>query len=541
MPVTLTIDGRTFEPSPGLSLFACAEQLGIRVPTSCHQDGRCKECLVEITEGAECLSPPTAAERHLQGAYRLSCQCRVTAGEGRVRGHTMRRGRMRIERQAPALAARRMPSPPDPAVTRDGGRVLLDGEEIDRYRGALHGIALDLGTSTVVLRLLDLATGEAVADTSFENPQRFAGSDVMARIQYAAEHGPEPLVRAITVYISRAIAEFPVDPVTIYEVTVAGNSTMRDLFFRKDVGPIGQSPYRSITEVEVLEGRRAGTALADTGRGCGLPVHPDARVYGLPVISGHVGADAAGCLLATGLAGGDRLAAVMDIGTNTEILAGNRRRVVAASCPAGPAFEGGGVTCGMPALEGAAESVSIAEDGTFRLGVIGGVEAEGLCGSGLVDLLGELLRTGRMNEMGRFRSGTRRIAIDPARALFLEERDVNELAQAKGANAAGLRIVLGTLGIAAGDLDVLYLAGGFGRRLPVEPAQRIGLIPDMPASKVVPVGNAAIEGATIALLSRSKRRELEAIVGAVEHCRLETHPHFFDHFVEGCQFRRFAS
>jgi uncharacterized 2Fe-2S/4Fe-4S cluster protein (DUF4445 family) len=123
----------------------------------------------------------------------------------------------------------------------------------------------------------------------------------------------------------------------------------------------------------------------------------------------------------------------------------------------------------------------------------------------------------------------------------VEERDVNELAQAKGANAAGLRIVLGTLGIAAGDLDVLYLAGGFGRRLPVEPAQRIGLIPDMPASKVVPVGNAAIEGATIALLSRSKRRELESIVGAVEHCRLETHPHFFDHFVEGCQFRRFAS
>ena len=294
MPVTLTIDGRTFEPSPGLSLFACAEQLGIRVPTSCHQDGRCKECLVEITEGAECLSPPTAAERHLQGAYRLSCQCRVTAGDGRVRGHTMRRGRMRIERQAPALAARGMPSPPDPAVTRDGGRVLLDGEEIDRYRGALHGIALDLGTSTVVLRLLDLATGEAVADTSFENPQRFAGSDVMARIQYAAEHGPEPLVRAITAYISRAIAEFPVDPVTIYEVAVAGNSTMRDLFFRKDVGPIGQSPYRSITEVDVLEGRRATTALADTGRGCGLPIHPDARVYGLPVISGHVGADAAG-------------------------------------------------------------------------------------------------------------------------------------------------------------------------------------------------------------------------------------------------------
>ncbi len=291
----------------------------------------------------------------------------------------------------------------------------------------------------------------------------------------------------------------------------------------------------------MLEGRRATTALADTGRGCGLPVHPDARVYGLPVISGHVGADAAACLLATGLAEGDGLAAVMDIGTNTEILAGSRRRLVAASCPAGPAFEGGGVACGMPALEGAAESVSLGEDGAFRLGVIGGGEAEGLCGSGLVDLLSELLRTGLMNEMGRFRSGARRIVIDRARGLFLDERDVSELAQAKGANAAGLRIVLGTLGIVAADLDVLYLAGGFGRSLPVEPAQRIGLIPEMPAAKVVPVGNAAIEGATIALLSLSKRRELESIVSAVEHCRLETHPRFFDHFVEGCQFRRFAS
>jgi len=541
VPVTLTLDGRTSEPSPGSSLFACAEQLGIRVPTSCHRDGRCKECLVEITEGAGLLSPPTEAERHLRGAYRLACQCRVTAGDGRVRAHTMRRGRMRIERQASALAARAMPSPPDPAVTRDGGRVLLDGDAIDRYRGALHGVALDLGTSTVVLRLLDLATGEAMADTSFENPQRFAGSDVMARIQYAAEYGPEPLVGAITAYISRAIAEFPADPATIYEVTVAGNSTMRDLFFRKDVGPIGRSPYRSITEAEVIEGRRATTAIADTGRGCGLPVHPDARVYGLPVISGHVGADAAACLLATGLADGDRLAAVMDIGTNTEILAGSRRRLVAASCPAGPAFEGGGVACGMPALEGAAESVSLGEDGAFRLGVIGGGEAEGLCGSGLVDLLSELLRTGLMNEMGRFRNGARRIVIDRARGLFLDERDVSELAQAKGANAAGLRIVLGALGIEAGDLDVLYLAGGFGRSLPVEPAQRIGLIPEMPAAKVVPVGNAAIEGATIALLSLSKRRELESIVSAVEHCRLETHPRFFDHFVEGCQFRRFAS
>jgi uncharacterized 2Fe-2S/4Fe-4S cluster protein (DUF4445 family) len=142
-----------------------------------------------------------------------------------------------------------------------------------------------------------------------------------------------------------------------------------------------------------------------------------------------------------------------------------------------------------------------------------------------------------MNQMGRFQNEARRITLDRTGTLFLLESDVNELAQAKGANAAGLRVVFEAMGVDARDLDIFYLAGAFGRRLQVESAQRIGLLPTMPSSRVVQLGNAAIEGASIALLSRSKRRELEALVSRVEHCRLETHPHFFDHFVEGCQFK----
>ena len=537
MHVTVTINGRPVESSPGQSLFECAEVAGIRVPTSCRTQGRCKECLVEIAAGMDLLSAPTEEESHLKGQYRLSCQCRVAAADGHVRCHTMRRGQIRIERRAPAVAASRLIRVPDPAVTRDGDHVLVDGEAIATARGALHGIAMDLGTTTVVLRLLDLETGETLADTSFENPQRFGGSDVMARIQYATEHGRHALVRTLAGYIRHAIEEFPVDPATIYEMTVAGNSTMRDLFFRKDVSSIGQSPYRSVTEIDVVEGRRTTTSLVDTGRRCLLPIHPKARVYGLPIISGHVGADAAACLLATDLAHEDRLVAIMDIGTNTELIVGSRHRILAASCPAGPAFEGGGISCGMPALDGAVESVSASDAGTFRLEVIGDIAPEGLCGSGLVDLLSELIRTGRMNRLGRFRNEEQRITLDRARDLFLLESDVNELAQAKGANAAGLRVVFEALGVDACDVDVFYLAGAFGRRLQVESAQRIGLLPMMPASRVVQLGNAAIEGASIALLSRSKRRELEALVGTVEHCRLEAHPHFFDHFVEGCQFK----
>jgi uncharacterized 2Fe-2S/4Fe-4S cluster protein (DUF4445 family) len=286
----------------------------------------------------------------------------------------------------------------------------------------------------------------------------------------------------------------------------------------------------------MAEGKRQTTSLTSTGRACLLPIHPQARVYGLPIISGHLGADAAACMLAVDLAHEDRLAAIMDIGTNTELIVGNRRRILAASCPAGPAFEGGAIACGMPGLEGAIESVALREGG-FQLGVIGDSPPEGICGSGLIDLLSELIRAELMNEMGRFQDDVGRIVLDERRGVYFLESDVNELAQAKGANVAGLYTVFSNYGVAFEDIDVFYLAGGFGRRLRIDAAKRIGLIPDLPESKIVQIGNAAIEGASLALLSTAKRAELEALVKRVEHCRLETHPRFFDFFVEGCQFK----
>jgi uncharacterized 2Fe-2S/4Fe-4S cluster protein (DUF4445 family) len=224
----------------------------------------------------------------------------------------------------------------------------------------------------------------------------------------------------------------------------------------------------------------------------------------------------------------------MDIGTNTELILGNRHRILAASCPAGPAFEGGAIACGMPGLEGAIEDISLDESGNFHFGVIGNRAPEGICGSGLVDLMSELLRTGRMNELGRFEDSIDRFTLDPDRNIFFLESDVNELAQAKGANVGGLQTVFS---IRFEDIDVFYLAGGFGRHLKTAAARRIGLIPDLPDSKIAQVGNAAIEGACIALLSKIKRQELEELVKRVEHCRLETHPQFFDFFVDGCQFK----
>jgi uncharacterized 2Fe-2S/4Fe-4S cluster protein (DUF4445 family) len=538
MAVTLTINGKTIEADRDRSLFDQAEFLGIDVPTSCRKQGKCRECMVEVVEGMELLSANTDPEKHLKGNFRLSCQTYVTGENGVIRCHTMRRGHMRIERQALGLPGSGAPMKLDPAVTRDGDRILIDGLEVERSTGPIHGIAMDLGTTTIVLRLVDLESGELIADSSFENPQRFGGSDVMARISYDGDHPGRLLMRTLAGYLSHAIEKFPVDPKTIYEMVVVGNSTMRDLFFRQSVYSIGQNPYRSITEIEMAAGKRTTTSLVETGRRALLPIHPKARVYGAPIISGHVGADAAACVLAVDIAHEERLVAVMDIGTNTELILGNKNRILAASCPAGPAFEGGAIACGMPALDGAIEEVAIGDDGKFRVVVIGDVAPEGICGSGLVDVLSELLRTGRMNEMGRFTDDHHgRITLDKEHDIYLLESDVNELAQAKGANVAGLHVVFSSYGIDFDDIDVFYLAGGFGRHLKVEASKRIGLVPDLPSAKIVQAGNTAIEGATIALLSKSKRQELEDLVKKVEHCRLETHPRFFDFFVEGCQFK----
>lgn len=517
MPAILTINGLDAPAPQGATLFTCAESIGVRVPTSCQMQGKCKECMVEVSEGMDCLSPRTEHERHLSGSFRLSCRTQIVADHGRVHCHTMRRGHMRIERGAAGLSPARY--------------------GLDPVSEATHGIAMDLGTTTVVLRLFDLRTGDLLADASFENPQRFAGSDVMSRIHYDSQHPGKLLRRTLAGYLAHAIEDFPVDPQSIGEMVVVGNSTMRDLFFRQSVYSIGQSPYQSVTELQQAEGRRTTTSLLETGRRCLLPIHPQARVYGAPIISGHVGADAAACMLAVDLAHEDRFVAIMDIGTNTELIVGNRHRILAASCPAGPAFEGGAIACGMPALDGAIESVTLDDDGFFRLTVIGGGPPQGICGSGLVSLMSELLRTGRMNQMGRFEHDGGRITLDPEHDIFFLESDVNELAQAKGANVAGLHVVAANYGIDFDQIDVFYLAGGFGRNLAVEASKRIGLIPNIPDSRIVQVGNAAIEGASMALLSASKRRELEALVRRVEHCRLETHESFFDFFVEGCQFK----
>ncbi len=508
------IDNREAPAGSGASLFECAEAIGVQVPTSCVKQGKCRECILEVEAGEEFLSARSPEEQHLGERFRLACRSTIV-GEGVVRCHTMRRGAMRIVDASSGL--------PERSITLDPG--VSNG----------YGIAIDIGTTTIAMRLYELATGRLAASQSFENPQRFGGSDIMARIHYDTSHKGRLLQRTLLGYLGHAIERFPVPAEDIREMTVAANTTMRDLFFGLDVHSIGQKPYRSLTEHDLLGGRRATTSITSTARLMRLPMNPEAPIYGLPLLGSHVGADAAACLLATGMAERSEVSVLMDIGTNTELIIGNRDRIVAASCPAGPAFEGGGVRCGMPALDGAIERISIGHDGQTSLEVIGGVPPQGICGSGLVDLLSEMIRTGKMNAQGRFAGGDGEFKVHESGVTFTES-DVNELAQAKGANVAGLRIAADVFGIELHDVDRFYLAGGFALHIDPSAAKRIGLIPSIPDERIIRIGNAALEGSSQALLSRTSRKELEALVRKVEHIELETHDRFFDFFVEGCQF-----
>ncbi len=537
MAATLSINSRSAAFASGVTVFDAAESLGVAVPSSCRKQGKCRECLVEICHGMELLSPRTPEELPLQGGFRLACRSTIAASDGRIDGRLLRRGGLRIEdsaRNLPGGDASRVPL--DPPVVRDGDRILRDGAEIARDAGPLHGVAIDVGTTTVVVRAHDLETGALLATVAFENPQRFGGTDVLARVQFDTDNPGRLLQRTLLGYVARAVRELPVVPTSIFEYAVAGNSTMRDLFFGLDVRPIGQRPYRSTTEQELRDGRRATTALDAPAAALRLPGHPAARVYGLPLVSGHVGADAAATLLALEPHRSNRLVAIMDLGTNTELFLGHRGRLLCASCPAGPAFEGRGITCGMPAFDGAIARVRLGDSGEAHCKVIGDGPPAGLCGSGLVDLLAELFRTERINRFGRFEDGSNAFVADAAHRILLHESDINELAQAKAANVAGLQILLRQFGCVAADIECFYLAGGFGQHLDAVAARRIGLIPNLPDGRIVPVGNAAIEGTTRALLSVGRRRELEQLVASIRHVELESDPEFFDQFVSGCQF-----
>jgi uncharacterized 2Fe-2S/4Fe-4S cluster protein (DUF4445 family) len=520
------------------TLFEAADELELVVPASCRRSGRCHECVIEVKAGGEALAPPTAAESFLRPNYRLACQAVVARTDIEVEFAVLRR-RLRI-----FMPPAGPPPDIDPTACAIDGRVRLldeDGtpaDDLGPVTGRLLGLALDVGTTTLVLELVDLASGEALAAAALENPQRFGGSDVMARITYDGEHPGElrrALRRALNHELMRLYAAWGVDRHQVVEVVLVGNATMRDLAFGLDVAPIGRSPYRSLTETAWRWGEAATTAVERRAHELGILVHPRARVWGPPLIACHVGADAAADLVATDGDGAPVPRMLLDMGTNTELIVTDGERTLACSCPAGPAFEGGLVRYGMPGSDGAIESLRYTGD-AFTVRTIGDIDPQGLCGSGLVDLLAELRRADLMDANGVLAGGASEVSIVPDRGITFSRADASHLAQAKAANVVGIRVLLRTLGLGATDLARLDLAGGFASSLDVDHAIAIGFLPPVARERVVCHGNASVRGAKALLVSRRARARVAERIARIEHVELEAEPDFFELFVDGCRF-----
>ncbi len=422
-----------------------------------------------------------------------------------------------------------------------------------------YGVAFDLGTTTVVATLLDLETGTPGAVASMLNKQQPYGGDVISRIS-ATMLDPEALGRlraaahaTLAELTAEVCAEAGVDPAHVYEVALAGNATMMALALGIDPEPLGVAPF-------VMSAASFPSMLAAD---LGIAVHPRAPAVVFPALGAYVGGDIVAGMLATGMDRDKRVRLFIDVGTNCEIVLSDGDRLLATAAPAGPAFEGGAIRCGMRAADGAIEVVRLSLDSAeVELGVIGDVEAKGLCGSGLVDAVAELVRVGLLDSTGRFVPdeaaaevapaladrltliGKERVFVlhrrspedDPAETVYLSQRDVRELQFAKAAISTGWTLLLEELGLGHDDVQQVLLAGSFGSYLSPAAAVRIGLVPQLPTLRIVSAGNVAGEGAKMALLSLRERTGAEALLEEVTYVELSDRPDFNDRFVEQLAF-----
>jgi uncharacterized 2Fe-2S/4Fe-4S cluster protein (DUF4445 family) len=413
----------------------------------------------------------------------------------------------------------------------------------------VFGVALDVGTTTVVATLVDLANGSPVAVESTINRQAPFGADVIARMGHAMT-GDEAIadLRAAVLATVNGLLESVgatagVERRHVLEVVAVGNATMLHLLLGADPRSVALSPF-------------VATFLGPQDlRACeiGVEIHPEGRVVLLPSIGAYVGADIVGDVVATGLAREDAVRLLVDVGTNGEIVCGSAARVVATAAPAGPAFEGGQIVHGMRATAGAIEGVSLDGDGV-HLQVIGGdVEPRGICGSGLIDAVAQLRLAGLVRANGLLTSreeaafaghplAQRIVDRDGIRAfaltddVLLTQLDIRELQSAKGAIATGIAVAMDALGIGVDDLDEVVLAGSFGSYIDPESARIVGLVPPVAVERIRAVGNAASEGAKMTLLSFREREMAFELPALVEYLELSGAPDFNDRFIANLAF-----
>jgi uncharacterized 2Fe-2S/4Fe-4S cluster protein (DUF4445 family) len=408
----------------------------------------------------------------------------------------------------------------------------------------IFGLALDIGTTTVFARLINLATGEVAAEASEYNRQIPCGGDIIHRIVYASKAGGleelnKLVLESANSLIGDMLKETGATSEQVVASVLAGNATMQHLFLGMDPKTIREEPYvPTVTHFPVLHAGEIG-----------LGILPRAPLFFSPSVASYVGGDVTAGLLAAGVHRSDRLTLYVDLGTNGEVALGNKDWLTACACSAGPAFEGSGVRCGMRALPGGIDRVELdAETGDLSFRVIGGGTPKGICGSGLIDLLAELRGTGRISARGKFdpdadprriRKKSRKaemLLIDQAQTggagdIVVTDTDLDNLIRTKGAIFAGIMTLLKGVGLKASDIQRVVIAGGFGRTLDVENAIRIGLFPDLPRKRFEYIGNGSLRGAGLALLSRQLWDELHEIARMITYFELSSWPGYMDEFM----------
>ena len=469
-----------FEAPRNAPLLALLADHGVEFP--CGGEGICGGCRVRVVSGT---LPVTSADREhfspeeLSDGWRLACHARAA------------------EPVVIACSQWRMD------VLSDDIRIVATGKP-----GL--GIAIDLGTTTIAAQMIDLRSGDVLAVEAMLNPQAAFGSDVMSRIR-AVLHGAD-LTSVIRAALGEVIARLASGREReITEVLLAGNTVMHHLFCGLDVEPLSHVPFASPSLGEQRFGPR--------DLGWGLPA--DCAIRFAPCIGGFVGADIRAGIIATGMPQSDELIALIDLGTNGEIAIGNRHGIVCASTAAGPAFEAGAIRMGMRAVTGAVSHVSLT-NGRMHATVIGDVAPRGICGSGLVDAVAAGLRGSVVLPSGRIANGTKVLPVaDP---VVLYQSDIRELQLAKGAIAAGFKLLLGHIGASVKQLHSIYLAGAFGNYVQIDSALAIGLL-DAPKQIIHAAGNTALRGAKMLLMQTGPPGLPE-----IRHINLAADPGFQDEF-----------
>ncbi len=565
----------TYEAEKGITFMSAVRNAGIQLDAPCGGNGTCGKCKV-IINGKEKLACQTKVETDAEVIIPQSAQDHNILKSGKTADFSLDPlvCSAEIDVEKPTIGGEKSDwEAVRNAVLRKTGKAVTAGTDVMRFlhevlvkteykpeiilykekvicvrerARPLLAVSFDIGTTTVVGYLMDLKTGKELSAASMLNPQSVYGADVIQRSGYAAEHGPDELnkciIDALNGLIRQAAESAGADIQDIMLITLVGNSCMSHLFLSISPAPLTIAPYLPVL-------RETSVEKAEV---FGLKAAEGAIAIMLPNIGGYVGADTVGAILSCGMKEDSAISLMIDIGTNGELALGNKDHIETCSTAAGPAFEGALIECGMRGAAGAIDHVNI-NKGELSYSVIGNGEAKGICGSGLIDIISELVKCGVVDEGGRIvseeeleddsvrlaerMSGSgpqRRFAI--SEKVYVTQKDIREVQLAKGAMAAGIKILMKKLDIGFDGISKVMIAGAFGNYMDPQSACGISLIPPELSDRIVPIGNAAGLGAQAAALDRRaivKAAEISESSGYVE---LAVEPDFQDIFVDELEF-----